>query len=608
MNKLREGTIIGIILFIGLINSVLALSCTPSSFTQSYTEGSIPIDFFTISNCNNINGSITPITISDSHFTLESNTIGNEQKDIKIKIASNIDADNYTFWINFGGTILITSNIIINPNVIQPTNQISFPTSKTINVQQGSDYDKKITMILPTSYPNPINIQTIEFSEESDIISLGDVETGTLNPGEIKDIPLVIHSKNAQVGEYPPISVIVRYGDNGLVKTISSVLHIIVTANLNPTTNSTFSIKPSCSISASVMNLNDTYQFTCSNVQKNLEINPVYSDYFEGINTVLNGDIYSYYFKPIRFGNVEFVSTFRYLGAPIFSPFKQEIKIASSGSSVPGTDLKIMFIPDLSKARPGEKIILNLVDNKTNNLVNGAEMFIDYLPLNTSDGYTFFYSFDLNRNFFIRARSPGYNDLILENVSLTSQEMSLIISPSSGDSNTDFNITTDANASIFLDGTKLSDGNYFGRISSGTHVIKAIAEGYYDKELNFTVGAGLYASLGSEFKKSAEQLIFLSRNCTWKLTYLKKTNSNETILTTGNSSEIRFTPEKSGIYKVYCEDTFLSSYEIKGWSWKNSYLLWGLIPLGILALYLVIKKGGSESSSMPGLAGNINYG
>ncbi len=605
--------IILLIMFVSLISLSLfnaQTTCNPSLIQQNInrTESVNPVSIVCTNQISN-----TSVTINSvgNYFSVSPSlpiTIGNSPQTLNLNFNSNAPVGEYNGFITFSDGSMVQIDFSIKEKS-QSTNQISFPTSKTINVQQGSDYEKKVTMILPTSYPNPINIQTIEFSEDSDIISLGDIETGILNPGEIKDIPLVIHSKDAQVGNYPSISVIVRYGDNGLVKTISSVLNIVVTANLNPSDNSTFNTKPSCSISASVMSLNDTYQFTCSNVQKNLEINPLYNDYFEGVNTILNGNIYTYYFKAVKFGNSEFIANFRYLGAPIFSPFKQEVKISSSGSSVPSTDLKVMFIPELSQAHPGDKIILNLVDNKTNNLVNGAEIFIDYLPLNASDGYTFFYSFDLNRNYFLRARSPGYNDLIISNVSLSSKFMELSINPSSGDSSTMFNISTDVPTSkIFIDGIDYNS-SYYGTLIQGNHTIKATASGYFEVTKNLTVGMGMYASLGTEFKKGVEQLISLSTNSTWKVMYLKDLTSVEELYQESNStsSEIKFTPKKSGFYRIYANGIKVFESQITGWVWKWTYIWWGLIPLAIIVLILVIKNK-PESSGMPGLAGNVNYG
>lgn len=313
MEKIKVGTmifvIISMLLNIAIINALV--DCDPSTISTEYYQGARSSK---IIECTNNYNSSVQITKSGDFQIDQSSLNSGETKQINITFNPDSDEGLYYGKIKFNDTDEVL--IFYSVEKQTSTSQISFPTSKTINVQQGSDYDKKVTLIVPSSYPNSINIQNIEFSEENNIISFGDIETGVLNPGDVKDIPIKIHSTDAQVGEYPSISIIVRYDDDGLIKTVSSVINIIVTSNLNPTTNETFNTAPSCSISSSVMNVNETYQFTCSNVQKNLDINPQYNEYFEGINTILNGNIYTYYFKALKFGNTEFVATFGYLGAP----------------------------------------------------------------------------------------------------------------------------------------------------------------------------------------------------------------------------------------------------------------------------------------------------
>jgi len=610
LTKMKKQIIgIFIIVYLSVLLVSATIQCTPSSITTSYNEG----DSKQVSTqCTN-NGNATTIFITGETgiiSTTETN-FNAGTKTINVDLSSNANSGLYLGSLSFGTgySVPIAFNVI--KTNIAPTSLISFPTSKRITVPQGEEYNRKVTMIMPSNYPNPINIQSIEFSEENNIISFGDVETGILNPGEVKDIPIKINAKEAQVGEYPTISVQIRLDDNGEVVTLSSALHITVTANLNPSTNVTFSSKPSCSISASTMNINMSYSFTCSNVQKNLEVSPVFNEYFEGQNVQLNGDIYIYEFTPIKYGNTQFISTFTYLGAPLFSPFKQDIKIASSGSTIPGTELEIKFTPTKEKILSNEEVILQLIDNKSGNLVNSPSIYINAIKLESLNNSekSFPYKFDLGTNYEIRGEAEGYDNLI-KVINITSKTLEFTITPNkefyvTGDL---VNISSNVNETSFLINNEVIENPESYIFSDvGNFTIKSINEDYISSEKNITVESAVFFDDCNydydKWKKGKKINCDLSENSTWSVFI------GGELIESGDGDKIDFKISdygyleiRSGSYVIYGATIEKSS------SWYNpfSWDFWGKIKwywwiVGVLAIggvwYYLDKKSDGDGTS-----------
>jgi len=597
--KFRILTIIIVTLCLPLV--LADVSCNPDSLTASYNFG----DTKQISTqCTNT-GNSTTITLTgetDYISTTETN-FNSGTKTIDIDLSSSAPPGLHSGTLSFGTGYSVPIFFLVEGQDQQPTSLISFPTSKRINVQQGNTYDKKLTMIMPSNYPNTINIQSIEFSEENNIISFGDVETGILNPGEVKDIPLKINAKDAQVGEYPTISVQVRFDDNGEIVTLSSALHIIVSANLNPSTNITFSRPPSCSLSASIMNLNQSYSFTCSNVQKNLEVSPVFNEYFEGQNVILSGDIYTYELKPIKYGNTDFISTFTYLGAPLFAPFRQEVKISSSTSTIPGTELKFKFTPELDNIYNGDEVIIQLIDNKSGNLVENPSLYINAIPispLNNSDK-SFPYKLDVTKIYELRGEAEGY-DNIVNTINISKKEIEIAIEPEQNEYQVGdiLNITTIPNASIMINEIIITSPYII--TTSGNKTIKAVKEGHLTTNRTIIVLQKIsYKAMTppkNEWVKGKKVLIELTENSTWTV------YNDDELMASGEGNMVDFEITDYGVWTVRTDDQIVTSLskniEKKSWfgflSWtsiKNNWLIWiiVIIVIGVI-IWLLFRDSG----------------
>ena len=574
-----------------------------NSFEVSYSI----IDIANIAGIKSVVVSGDFSSYSGGSINFNANTTTTGTITIDVNVPSNAGIGHYVDNIIIDEYILYLP-IKIESSEPQTTSLISFPTSKRITVPQGDTYDRKITMIIPSNYPNPVNIQSIEFSEENNILTFGDVETGILNPGDVKDIPIKINAKDAQTGEYPSTSILVRLDDGGDIITLSTTLHIVVTANLNPSSNVTFSNKPSCSLSASVMNVNTSYALTCSGVQKNLIVSPLYNHFFEGLNAQINGDIYVYNFKPLNYGNTEFISTFTYLGAPLFSPFTQDVKISSSNVA-PGTELKFKFTPELSKLGNGEEVLIQLLDSKTNNTINNPEVEVDAILLNLS-GSSFKFKFESEKSYELRGRAVGYDDII-ETINLNPQDINYTITPLSDfKSDTPIKIITDINATIFVDGIKQGEV-YDGYLAKGEHNIELIHPNYRNTLFNISVEDAIILTgyLPNDFKKGQEQTFLLNTNVSWRVDYMEDVNSQITTISSGDNDKIIFTPDKKGIWFIFSDDKKLLEHNLKGRDWNKKLWIfpWWVWVLGIIVLIGAYSyKNNSSTSSEDSLMFNPN--
>lgn len=590
---MKQLTLIVLILLSLTIVSA-SITCNQTYIMTSYNQSQTNVKANIY--CNNPDNATT-ISTSGSYISTTETAFSSGSKTIPIDFSSSAPIGFYSGSLNFGSgeSIPIFLNVLSAQNN-NPTTSISFPTSKTINVQQGAEYQKKVTMIIPSSYPNPIEIKAIEFSEDTEILHFGDIETGVINPGDIKDIPLVINARNAQQGQYPPITVQVRYDDSGEIKTLNCILYIIVTANLNPTTNQTFSTPPSCSLSANTMNLNETYSFTCSGVSSNLAVTPLYNEYFVGQGVQLSSGIYTYEFRPTKYGNTDFIATFTYLSAPIFNPFKQSVKIASSSSQVGGTELSFKFTPLLKDASANQEIIVQLIDNKTGNLVDNPKVYLDAIQLSNVNGSekSFPITMQVGKDYELRGEASAYNNIIqIINITKKPISVSNLLSVYKVNDVLDLNITPE-NCSFLLNNNVITLPYTF--TTSGDKTLKIVKEGYLDYSTNFTVSSLITAQctpITDDWKKGKKIICDLSNSTSWKV--LKDGVTQEE----GSSKVVEFKIDDYGSWEIREGDNYITGkylekpskawYHFTFWDFKKWYD-WALaIFVGLIILLIIYR-------------------
>jgi len=584
--------VFAIILFAQVV--MASVVCDPSEVAITFTQGD-SIDSQSIYCTNNLNQSVS-IGEDSLYFEIDETVIGASpsSKSITITFDNNAPVGTHFNTIDFGDyTVPVV--MIVQTSEVQQGDILIFPTSKVISVQQDSEKTQNIIVTVPSNYPEPITIQSVDFNPGVETISFGDLSLGQVAPGQSIQIPVIFSGIDAQVGTYQTNLNVFALNSQGMIDLPTVSLQLQVTSGVTPIDSTTFSTRPACSLSASSMNINQTYTFTCSGVVNNLEVEPQYSQYLEGITVDITSNIFTYTFKPVKYGNADFMALFTYRNTPIFEPFKQELRITSSGGAVPGTNLKFLFTPSLTSAQEGETIAIQLVDNKTNSLILDPEIEIDAIPLTNRSGRTFMFSFDTDKNYTLRGSAPGYND-ILQEIRLTQKPIEVLITPNNGTTQTYFKITTDINATIYVNGESKGE-IYEGYLIPGENTIEAFKEGWTDTLINMTVDSAITIKSAGEFKKGVNQVMTLNKNVSWTVYYQKDDEPREEYLT-GYSSVIEFEPGKKGKYTIEAGET-TRVYQIEGWDWNKK---WWFVLAGVLILgYYYYTSGSSSSGSSSGV-------
>ena len=492
-----------------------------------------------------------------------------------------------------------------------------FPGGKpNMKIPQGETDVQSIQITVPSCLSPYVDLRGVALSTGQKPIQLGDYALGKINAGESLSIPIDLNAIDVQTGFYSDTLTFLVYDSQGnKILTPSVSLGLQVSAGVSPVTQDTFSTPPTCSLSATTFNLNNTYSFTCSGVVSNLNVEPQYSEYFEGKTVDVSSGLYKYEFVPLKYGEADFVSIFRYNGAPIFQPFKQHVRITSAGSLVAGTNLKLIFTPKLDEATGDEGFFLiQLGDNKTGSLVQGPKVWVNARELNSSTG-TFEYAFEPNKDYEIRGKADGYED-ILQTINIKPQKINIKISPGTGDTLTTFNINTSVeNATIFIGGTNYSNA-YVGLLPGGINEIKAVKEGYKTEIINFTVKDRVkIVSFGGEFKKGINQNFTLNTNSSWIVYYKKSMDATErTEIKRGNNNLVTFLPDKKGIYVIEANEVQIGTYEIPGFNLSNKWCIfhawvWLFIFAPILLIIIIVKitknNGNPTNQDGAGLALNV---
>lgn len=610
----KESAVI-IVLILTIIFSYLvsSLQCNPPFFSAIYNQNQIPSNYVTVTTCNNlqINATVPVIPISLigqnlQHFTLSETTIGNEQKPISILVSNSTPIGIYPLSMSFNGSQLV--NILFIINGTQQTQQQQNPSNCQLNsnilqynqiVQQGAQLNERITF-------NPINC--------SQNILANAIVTGgiviNINGNSIrKPVRLSNIEQNA-------INIIIdtaglnsqTYSSQVMIGDYSIPFQIIVTGGTSTSTGFNINNLPSCSLTNNILNLNATYSLVCSNIIPDVTIIPrVDSQYVIGTNVQTSANQFIWQFMPKKFGNTFLYADFYYLGSPVGEPFRQELKIQSGSNVAPGTELELFFLPTLNNMKDKDFASIQIIDNKSKSLVENPQLYINAVSILNQSGKTFFYQFEVKKNYTIRATAPGYVDLIKE-IILPEREIIININPSSGDSRTEFNISTEVNATIYINGENKGQ-SYQGKLRTGDNKIEAFKEGFISSKINLTIAEGLIATLTTEFKKGKKQILSLNENLEWEVLYTDEDGSQSSLIS-GSGTVAEFEPVDYGSYSLISNNDTIWSYNyesgqggfsLSSISWKG----WGIIVLVIIIIiFSMFKKKNNESNQVP-FAGSI---
>jgi len=561
---------------------------------------------------NSVNSNSVTLTKSGSasnYFSLSQNLIGassnTTETSTSITVTFDKTAPNGTFVGTIGfsdGSAPLSFIMRVNPpadQTIYSTLKL-FPTSKIVTVQQGGIKSQSITLTVPQTYPRMVTIQSVDLNPGTETITFGDLSLGQVAPGESVSIPIEFSGKDAQTGTYSTELSVFAIDSQGQVNLPKVSLQLQVTAGVTPTTADTFTSAPNCALSSTSLNVNQTYTFTCTNVNSNIQINTLYNQFYQGITTDTTSNIYTYSFKPIQYGNTNFTVYFTSRGLQVFAPFNQEIRISSEGMQVPGTELDFLFTPALSSIKPKDTVAINIIDKKTQSIVSNSDLLIDAVPITNKSGPTFFYILDNSKNYTFRAIAPGYANIIRE-ISLLYLPIEIIVTPESGNDLTLFNITTNANATIFINNENKGT-EFIGTLPGMTSAyIKAYREGYLDSFRNLTIEESVRISTTGELKKGVSKVFTLNKNDTWTVYYQKDLTSTKESVSTGVGDKIEYEPKSSGYYTIETSQGGTWSGSIEGMNWQRKYFgfawyIWVVLFLILIVIYAYRKNGHSTSS------------
>jgi len=587
------------IFFISFISS--SVICNQSSIVLEYNQGQIPSGDISIASCNSTN--LTDIYFTGSGVTsyiskgADMVSISGV-KTMKINIASSIPKGLYPTTLYFPNSPTLVSVLV---SVADPISSSACQLNPSL-VSYSQTFQQGTSVELPKIIFNPTNCEG-SFSITSAYISGGITTSSGQKPVYIKtasstDILLGVDTSGLSSLTYPTKLTVVAFG-----KTFTdiSTITIIVTGSTTPQGNFSSDNVPTCSLTNTILSINQSYSLVCTNLQPDVSIYPIVDDnYIKGTGVDTSSNQYVWYFTPKKMGNIIIKANFNYLNAPIGNPFSQEVKIQSSGLAVAGTSLKLLFTPALNSVSDGESVIIQLIDNKTGSLVESPEIYVNAIKLDSINNSekSFPFTMKVGNNYEVRGKSPGYDDL-LESFNITKKDILITLSPNkeiyqAGDV---IDITTDANASIIIDNVIITSKNYtLNKV--GNITIKAEKEGYLATEKIIFVDSDIYFYSSSctlepeKWKVGKEDIICkLNQVANWEV-YL-----NGTKISSGDTEVVKFSLENEGMLEIKLGETILwnQTIEKKGvFRWMLEHWIWVLIGLVVLVVVFLIIRSGSE--------------
>ena len=593
-----------------LINLVSAsINCgTNPSFSKVYNNTNIPSLEISIVHCT---GNATPITLSGqgtSYISLADTSIFGE-KDIKINIVQGIPVGNYLLSALFydNGTIIqsIPLSITIQEASQEPTSGcrlIELPHTVTFRLKQGeTGASGEIKVKASTECPN-LDFNVIEQTQMSKPMFIQ--SKGESLPGKEYSFTIGLDAKEVNIGSYSNSYIISgSSGDNVYQKAIP--LSLIISQGVSAIDNDTFSTFPTCTLDSNMI-INSSYKLICQNENPNLGVEVPYHEYFEVTYVNNNAGTSEHTIKPKKIGNAIFMALFKYQGTVIGTPFLKEIRITHSGTAQMGTQLEISFYQGdikkaLSELLPEETLIL-IKDSLTQNIVSSFTAYLNGKIINTS------FILEANKPYEMIIDSPSYLSKTI-NFTINPQYITISLNPSSGwvEGSFVYYNTTPENASLFLDGIKLTTNNFVPL--AGNHTLEAILDGYINTKLNITVleSVRIITPL-LEWKKGVQQSMLLSKSASWQINYAKDLASQYNPISSGVGTNISFTPEKSGLYQVIADGKVVDSKEVKGRDWGKKWWFmawywWLLLGTGMIIVAILLYRRNSV-----GVGSNISEG
>lgn len=559
----------------------------------------------TIHCTNQLNQSVNLTKSGDTqYFSINSNSFGpNEGKDITITFDSNAPINLYTGQLIFSDSSpLIQLFFNVKEKIsFQNNGVIVFPTAKVVSILNGQTKNQNIQVILPSNYNDYIDIQSITFNPDIDLVQTSDLDLGRLNPGQTLNIPLIINkdaSSSIQIGNYQTIMNILATNSQGVINLPPVNIQVSVSASTNPLTNSSL-VRPSCILSPTTITLNGTATLTCTNVLNNLDVSPQYNDFITGIDAQLVAGVYKYSFKVNKIGSSSLVTQFNYLNSPLFTPDIESFSVLPTGLNTGGNLLDVVFFQDgvrLNKSNLGiGETSFTVIDSASGNIITSYQAYLNGQLLNNTK-----LNIEVDKTLDFRVSSMGYNDLNIPNLSANLIPLSFSIIPNkefyeTGDS-INFNCSVE-NVTYLVDNIKIP-GSYYTFTSASNHTITAVKDGYLSSNITVQVIPSTTISgcspEYSEWAKGKKVICSLNKNATWSVL------NNGKNLASGNSNQLDFTITESGPLSITANSKQIYSTTIDD---SNIFLkYWWVIAIIVIIIVIFLFIAGSRNKNSEPMA------
>ncbi|HEY0090080.1 MAG TPA: hypothetical protein VGB37_14635 [Candidatus Lokiarchaeia archaeon] len=584
-------TIFSIIYLIGIV-SAYSVTLTPSTLSENVREGETLVKVISYNIINNDNSTTSPININIGNmptFVTSSKTF--------IDAVAGSSQSSGTFSIIFspvkGNEGVYNGNIFIGTHVF----------SITINVEKDDSADCRLIELphtssfrLEQSETSSTNVIKVRTSKECPSLIFNSIapqvqmskpmyiqSEGESEEGKEYSFNIGLDGTDVQKGSYSNTYILSGYsGDNIYSKSIA--LSVTVTSGISPITNNSFSELPSCSLSSSEFQLNNTYRLICSITDLNLQIFPIIdSMYIEGKGVEETETQYIYNFKPRVTGNTKVCAKFIFKNAEIGTPFCQDIKIFQGSQPVGGTKLKFKFYPDLWNVV--DNVTVRVFDNSTQQLLQEAKLYLNGLdtsnPLKLNKGQIY----------ELRASVYGYENLV-QNIEIGNKPVDFTLKEyyNIGE-DLNFNLS-ESGVSIFLNDILISLP--YKLESEGTFSLTLKKEGFSDTTKSLIV-KNIYtiswATPDNEAKKGKEILIEFNSEGEYDINYTSNKGITQNIIPSekqaiDNINSVRFKVEGYGNYEIFFNNELAKSYTIIQPIW---YKRWYSITGGVILLIILFS-------------------
>lgn len=323
---------------------------------------------------------------------------------------------------------------------------------------------------------------------------------------------------------------------------------------------------PTCSIDTRMV-MNNTYKFICTVLNPNINIQPLYNEYFVGISLETPPNQFIYTLKPVKEGETQFTAIYLYNNVPIGEPFKKNITIVREGTAgLLGRGLAFRFYPE--KPTPGKELIVQCRDNLTLMLVPNCELRVNGVLLSNKtfvpeSGKTYELSID----------APGYYPSFYN---LTMEELKMVVfvtptNPRVGEylsitvksEQTNETIEPDA---IYLDDDLINATTFIVQ-HPGNHTIKIEKSGYKTVTKTITVkGIPSIVFVDEDMYKGKNFTIMLSSPASWEVYFRSDKQPQLTSVSSGQGDKITIIPREYGTYLFYVEGTKIYEKDLKGFT------------------------------------------